>query len=342
MKVKKFKKIISLGMAVILAGTVLTGCKIKSDTPILGKIFGLGGNQIFKVNELVCSKIEYKLVFMDYVNKYKKDFGGDIDWNAKINNDLTMKEYIMDKAKEDISVKYTISSMAEEKNVRLDKDDMAEVVDLSNEYYNKLSQDEKDFTEATLDDVQAVYCNYELADKVYEKVTEDVGNDISEEDARVIKIQYIRMRTDNNTVAEIKSKLNKIAKKVTDEKQDFSKEAKQVSEDDSVEKVLKKNEAKQKFETESFKVNPGQVSKIINDGKNYYLIYCVDNYDKTATATNKAEIIKEAKDQYFAKEYNKYVKSVSKDINTSAWNKIEPEDTKDMKTCNLIELYNNR
>jgi len=106
MKVKKFKKIISLGMAVILAGTVLTGCKIKSDTPILGKIFGLGSNQIFKVNELVCSKIEYKLVFMDYVNKYKKDFGGDIDWNAKINNDLTMKEYIMDKAKEDISVKY--------------------------------------------------------------------------------------------------------------------------------------------------------------------------------------------------------------------------------------------
>ena len=103
---------------------------------------------------------------------------------------------IMDKAKEDISVKYTISSMAEEKNVRLDKDDMAEVVDLSNEYYNKLSQDEKDFTEATLDDVQAVYCNYELADKVYEKVTEDVGNDISEEDARVIKIQYIRMSTD--------------------------------------------------------------------------------------------------------------------------------------------------
>ncbi len=160
---------------------------------------------------------------MDYVNKYKKDFGGDIDWNAKINNDLTMKEYIMDKAKEDISVKYTISSMAEEKNVRLDKDDMAEVVDLSNEYYNKLSQDEKDFTEATLDDVQAVYCNYELADKVYEKVTEDVGNDISEEDARVIKIQYIRMSTDNNTVAEIKSKLNKIAKKVTDEKQDFLK-----------------------------------------------------------------------------------------------------------------------
>ena len=103
MKVKKFRKIISLGMAVILAGTVLTGCKIKSDTPILGKIFGLGSNQIFKVNELVCSKIEYKLVFMDYVNKYKKDFGGDIDWNAKINNDLTMKEYIMDKAKADIA-----------------------------------------------------------------------------------------------------------------------------------------------------------------------------------------------------------------------------------------------
>ena len=44
---------------------------------------------------------------MNYVNKYKKDFGGKVDWNAKVDKDTTLKDFVMEKVKEDMTVKYT-------------------------------------------------------------------------------------------------------------------------------------------------------------------------------------------------------------------------------------------
>ena len=79
MNFSKMKKIAATGIAVTLTASFLTGCGIKSDTFILGKIFGLSSDEIFKIDDLTCSKSEYKLIFMNYVNKYKKDFGGKVD-----------------------------------------------------------------------------------------------------------------------------------------------------------------------------------------------------------------------------------------------------------------------
>ena len=59
------KKAAIIGMLGIMSATMLTGCKISSDTPILGKIFGLHSNEIFEVDSLICSDDEYKLVFMN-------------------------------------------------------------------------------------------------------------------------------------------------------------------------------------------------------------------------------------------------------------------------------------
>ena len=67
---------------------------------------------------------------------------------------------------------------------------------------------------------------------------------------------------------------------------DVYKRQKQISEDDSATKVIKKNEATTTLEKEAFNVNKNQTSEIINDGNDYYLIYCVDNYMKDETAKN--------------------------------------------------------
>lgn len=51
----------------------------------------------------------------------------------------------------------------------------------------------------------------------------------------------------------------------------------------------------QHWKKEAFNVNKNQTSEIINDGNDYYLIYCVDNYMKDETAKNKENIIKKQK-----------------------------------------------
>lgn len=331
---KRNKSVIVLGIAMILIFSMLTGCKIKSDNPIIGRIMGLGGNEVFKIEDLVCSKTEYKLVFMDYANKYKKAFGNSVDWDSRIDDELTLKDFVMNKVKEDISVRYTLSKMAESNNVKIDKEDMSEIVDAARKYYDGLNDDEKDYTGATLDDVQAVYCNYVLADKVYEKITEDTGNEVSEEDARVIKIQYIKM--DNSFNA--KKTLNKVIKTVKNNNGDFAGWAKQYTMDASVDKTIKKNEADRKFELEAFNLNTNEISNIISDGESSYLVYCIDSYDKTATTANKQKIISEAKDKYFSEKYNEYVKGIESDFNTRVWKSVDMPKG-EVKASNLIELY---
>ncbi len=336
------KKIVVLGLAAVMSTTLVTGCKVSSDTPILGKILGLHSDEIFEVDRLVCSDNEYKLVFMNYVNKYKKDFGGEINWESQIDKNTTLKDFIMEKVKEDIAVKYTLSAMAETERVKLDKEDMKSINGMVEEYYGSLSEEEKAYFDSDMDVVISVYTNYYLADKVYNKATETVGDDISEEDARVAKIQYIRMSTEGTSETEIVSKLTSIAKDVNTQKKDFAREAKQLSEDDSVERIVKKNEAKAKLELEAFNVKKEKTSKVIKDGTDYYLIYCVDNYLKDETTVNKAEMIDSAKKAVFKKKYDSFLKDTDYDFNTSEWEDIVPQDVENTKTSSLLDVYANR
>lgn len=335
------KYLAQLGLIGVMSMTLLTGCKVSSDTPILGKILGLHSDEIFEVDSLICSDDEYKLVFMNYVNKYKKDFGGDIDWSSKVNQETSLQDFLMEKVKEDITVKYTLSSMAETEEVRLNKDDMNLINDAVETYYDSLSEGEKEYIGSDIDVVAKVYSNYYLADKVYNKVTESVGENVSEEDARVVKVQYIRMSTENNSASKINSKLKSLAKAVNENKKNFAQEAKQLSEDDSIEKVIKKNQAETVLEQEAFHVKKEKTSEVIQDGNDYYLIYCIDNYMKEETTANKEKIIENEKEAVFKKEYDAFLKEVDYDFNTSQWEEIVPEDVKDTQSSNFLEIYNN-
>ena len=335
------KNIAALGMVCVMSITMFTGCKVSSDTPIIGKILGLSSDEIFEVDNLICSDDEYKMVFMNYINKYKNDFGGKIDWNAKVDKETTLKDFLMEKVKEDITVKYAMSAMAETERVKMDKDDMESINSAVDEYYQSLTDAEKEYIHSDIDVVAKVYSNYYLADKVYNKVTESVGEDVSEEDARVIKIQYIKMSIGNKTEAEITSEFRTLAKAVTANKKNFAQEAKQLSEDDSIERIIKKNEAKTEWEKEAFNVKKDSISGIVKDGEACYLIYCVDNYMKEETSANKEEMIENEKKAAFQKEYDSFLKEVDYDFNTSEWEDIVPEDVEGTKSNNFLEIYNN-
>lgn len=333
------RKIAAVLVAVSLAATSFSGCSFKSDTPIIGKIVGLKDNEIFKVNELICGKAEYMLVLMNTANQYKSDFGGIADWNSKVDEDTTLESYVMEKVKEDISVKYALAAMAENKEISLTEDEKTNITIAATEYYLTLTEEEKSYTGADVNDVEKVYTNYLLADKVYAELTENAGTKISDEEARVIKIQYIRMSTDKNKENKIQSTYETVTDLVNGGYQPFSREAKQYSEDATIEKTLKKNETTAKHEVEAFNLNSGEVSNIIQDGKNYYLVYCVESYMKDETAKNKQNIINKAKSDYFNKQYNYFLDDAETDFNSSSVEDIELSVSDNVKNTGLLEKY---
>ena len=47
------KKVIALGISMVMATTVLSGCGLKSDTPVVGDLFGLKSDEAFVVDKLI-------------------------------------------------------------------------------------------------------------------------------------------------------------------------------------------------------------------------------------------------------------------------------------------------
>lgn len=319
----KNRKFFAITISLILAVSSLTACDTKSDTPIIGGIVGLDDNQVFEVDELVCTVPEYKLVYMDTANKYKNDFGTKVKPTDKISSEKTLEDFINNQVKEEITVKYTLAAMAGKKGIVLSDDEKTEISSKADEYFMKLTGAEKEYTGATTQDVETLYTNYKLADKIYEQITAAAGEQISDEDARVIKIQYIRMNAGKTKESKIKSTFEEIKGLVKGGYQQFSREAKQYSEDIQFEKIIKKNEATKDFEKQAFNLNKEDISKIIKDGENYYLVYCVNNYLKEETKANKEKLIKNAKDEYFNQQYNAFLEEAEVDFNTSAWENIE-------------------
>ena len=334
------KKIVALGLVVALSVSSLTGCGFNSKTPVIGKIVGLGSSEMFKIDKEVCSKQEYMLVLMDTAGTYKADFGGKVDWNAKVSDNQTLQSYVMQKVKEDITVKYTLASMAKERNISLSTDESSMIKTKAAEYYKSLTSQEIEYTGASQENVESLYKNYYLADKVYDALAAEADAKISDEEARVMKIQYIRMNTDNTKEDKIKSTLKTVTDLVKGGYQTFAREAKQYSEDNVFEKILKKNEATKTYEKSAFNLSNSEISSIIQDGKDYYLVYCVNSYLKTETEKNKEEIIKNAQQTYFNDKYSKYLKDIDVDFNDDQAKKIKLSTDENVKAVNLMTVYN--
>ena len=329
----------ALGLTLAMSSAMLFGCGCSSDTPIIGTLFGLEDNQVFKVDKLICTKPEYMLQVLNTANKYKAGFGGTVDWNAKVTKVKTLNQYIMDQVKEDISVKYTMAAMAKEKQVTLSSGEEEAIKNAASEYYSGLTDAEKKYTGAKEKDVVKLYKNYKLADKVFDKVTEEQEVSVSDEETRAAKINYIRMSSDKHDMDYINKWMKYARMNIKNNYQPFSREARQFSDDDTFVKIIYKNNAKKDYEKKVFNMESGELSNIIQDGKDYYIIRCVDNYLKKESLENKQKLIEKNKKEYFNKEYKAYLDDVDTDFNSSSIEDVELPTSNEYTHYDLISIY---
>ena len=303
------KKVIALGISMVMATTVLSGCGLKSDTPVVGDLFGLKSDEAFVVDKLICSVSEAKLIILNSANKYKNDFGGIVDWSQKLEK-TTLGDFVKDEVKNDISITYPMAALAD-----------------------------KDYTTATEETVETLFTNYYKAKKAYNTLTANVGEEISDEEARVIKVQYIHIDTTKTKTNKATKQLEEVISLVNGGYQTFAKEAKQYSDDELVTKTIKKNEATQDYEIAAFDLANEEMSSIITQDDGLYLVYCENSYLKDETAQNKSAIIESTKNSAFSKVYDNYISDVKSDFNTSAWDDIALPDGENMVSTNIMDVF---
>ena len=282
-------KTIRRGAAALLAAIVLTGsltgCGTWSNTKIV-LTTGLTGDQLFKVGKSVCTLPEAMIYVMDYKQQYENAYGVEM-WEHDIGG-VTLEEYVKDTIIAQLASVKAVTLLAKENNVTLSDAEKEKISQAAEEYYSALTDEQKKYMKVEKSDVEDLYAAHVLSKKVYTEITKDVNTEVSDDEARIITIQQIRLDSLDNA---------EIVKARLDEGKDFGTVAAAYNRDSQTTVTLGRGEKEAAYEEAAFSLENDQISDVIETTGGYYILKCVNNFDRDATEANKITMVEKRRDE---------------------------------------------
>jgi len=308
-------------------------------------------NELLTVGGESCSLAEANVFIANQQNIYENTYTRGI-WTSSVKG-TTYEEHFLDQMKSFLIQLRYMKIMAKEKEIRLTEKEEALLTEIANKYYSNLTEEDISALKVTEEEVLEAYTDYALADKVLKELAKDVNVEISDDEAKVIIVQQILIKTfildeSGNPVSlseeEIQEKLNiagSIQKKAK-EGTDFTVLAAEYNEDNTTQIQLAKGQTIPEFEKAAFALEEGEISEIVQTEFGYFIIKCVSDYDVEATRAYKQELRKERILETFQEEYDKLTSSVKLEFNEKLWGNIRLSEVRNTTTCDFFEQYNNQ
>lgn len=220
--------------------------------------------------------------------------------------------------------------LAQEKGVDLTSEERSDMEQAAEEYYKNLTAEDIRYMEVTKEDVQTVFEDYRLADKLVGELTGDVSLEVSDSEAKVISIQ--QARTEDGQAAKL------LAENASAEGADFQKCASDAGISVTARQLGRAEESRQ-FEDAAFALTAGQVSGVIEEDGAFYVLKCVSDYDEAATLERKERIYEERKMKAFTEIYDEFKDGVNLAYSDDAWEKLDFSEDGIAENADFFELY---
>lgn len=272
--------------------------------------------------------------------KYEKEYGSDI-WDADIlGNGENFGSMIKDEVMKQITELKVIRAKAEEMDISLSEDELADANSYAKEHFEGLSEEDISKYLVTEELLRQVYADNLLADKVFETKTINVDTNVSDLDAKQITVQQILIYNVDfdaegnkieRTAEEKKEAYEKVQglleqAKTTD---DFYALAEANSEAETIEYTFGRGQGPEEysdaFEQATFTLKTGELSDIISTDYGWHILYCVSDFNEDATTQVKENIIEERRNELFAELYSEWSAGYDVVINSEAWDTISFE-----------------
>lgn len=304
-----------------------TGCKQK-----IVITTGFDEGELLKISGKTVTLSEVMILLLSEKESY--DVGLDEEfWNIEY-KDKTMLSYFKEGIKDDFIRLNILSEFAKSKNVTLTEDEK-KLVEIAAKKYMELADAEalKQYN-ISQKQVKALIEKILLSEKVYEKIVNDYVIEISDEEARVIYVNYIYVDANAEKAAEI---ADEIYGKLT-LGADLGTVADKYDCAEYGEGYMTRADFEDEQGKEVFKLKDGQVSPVIEQNGKLLVIKCINDYDETMTVSNKALLIEEKKDEEFDKEYRPYEKSIDVEFNTELWEVLNLNEHQKSIGVNIYEV----
>ncbi len=339
---KSFKGAVAL---LVLLG-LLTGCG-KSDARVVFTT-GFGKDEVFRIEDISCKTSELMVYLTNTQNRYENVYGSKV-WEVS-RDGVTLEENVKETALAKIAQIKTMCLLAEEKQVTLDEAEKKAAARAAEEYFGSLNERERELMGVGEETLCQLYSEYALADKVYEYIIQDINPEISDDEARTITVQHILLRTYTSDGAgnrvsyrddlkeTVYEKACEIRELAASGEQDFAELASKYSEDVNVTYSFGKGEMEATFEEAAFRLETGEVSRVIETDAGYHIVKCLSTFDREQTDLNKQEIVEERRREVFGEEYDAFAQTLVRQLNTQLWEEISLIHDEEVTTADFFEI----
>lgn len=320
------RKVFALVSCLVLLGA-LTGCTI-GGKEIVFETSPTGFNDVFMVGETACSIKQAKLYLCNYKSLYGSAYGVNL-WDYDFEGE-SLEQYVKDITLDELTKVVCMDMVALQQGIELTEKEEGKLAKAAKEYYESLSEDEKAYMEVSESDVLEIYKNYALAEKLYTSLTQGVNTEVSDDDARVIKIIPIIVG-DQMAAGQVKEMIAN--------GDDFATIASTYSTSSASEITVARGELPPEVEAVAFELDNDEISDVVMADGNYYFIKCINKLEEELTEANKGNILIEREKEQFNTVYEEFVGNATFELNEEIWDSIVIDKDLELTTDSFFELY---
>ena len=270
------------------------------------------------------------LIITTEANRYRTVYTDQI-WQVQVGEEESFQFYLLGQIRTFLKEVKTMNLLADERGIQLTGQEKEQLRQLSSEFYQSLTEADRECIGASEEDVYAMYEAYHRANRLVDEVTKNVDLEISDSEARVMKVQELCLETEESAQAAFHQ--------LSEEGTNFSSVARAIREEGYKEESVGRGERSAAYETAVFSLEDGQLSQPFADGDSWYLVKCVDSYDEDATLERKERLALQRKNQAFRRIYDTFAGEHPVEIQGSIWENVDLTEMGQSTTVDFFERY---
>lgn len=271
------------------------------------------------------------LVIASTERKRYEDVCTDQIWDVMLaGEDKTFGDYLKSQLRTFLDEMKIMNLMAEERDIRLTPQEQTAMSEAAQEYYGALTAADREHMELTEEEVLELYEDYCMAEKLVQELTEGMNLEVSDSEAKVIVVQEVK--TEERQAAET------LQAAASEEGADFSALA-EAAGLTVTERSLGRKEESAAYEEAAFSLSAGEVSVPVEKDGSYYVIKCVNEYDREATALHKEQICTNRRQKAFRDLYDSYCQEIRISYSGVSFEKLQMKTEKVAEEADFFEIY---
>lgn len=293
-----------------------------------------GDTYVFSIGSSNFPLSEAKIIMMNFKSQYEQYYisvSGEEFWQQTITDNTTFESYIRNNVimTEMVNLQALVQ-LAKKNNLSLTKEEEANAKEAGEEYYNSLNEDEKEYCNKQSDSVTSLMEKYLLAQKTITYLTQNMSNEVSDNEARVMTIQEIFV-SDEQTAKNLLEEIQKGSS--------FEDLAKENNLSSKWEYNVSRYDLSDTFRDIVFQLETGETTDIIQSENGYHIIKCINDYDKELSEQNKKKILQTNRYNEWKDDVNTFLEKNPLSINERVWNDCTFYYNENISNQNFFTIY---